>query len=96
MTLMVNFISSLRHLSNSKNSEYSNHLNTGLVWYLNGRYVFGCQMVLYSNCSEHCLTHDILVTLKKLISLITLVGSLEKNPLAVKLLDNRLYMSHGI
>ena len=29
----------------------------------------------------------------KLISLIPLVGSLEENPLAVKLLDNRLYMS---
>ena len=28
---------------------YSNHLNNGLVWYLNSRYVFGCQMVQYSN-----------------------------------------------
>ena len=26
-----------------------NHLNTGLVWYLNGRFVFVCQMVRYSN-----------------------------------------------
>ena len=26
-------------------SEYSNHLNTGLVWYSNGRFVSGCQMV---------------------------------------------------
>ena len=33
-----------------------------------------------------------LVTLER-ISLILLVGSLEVNPLAVKLLDNRLYMS---
>ena len=32
-----------------------------------------------------------LVTLE-LISLIPLVGSLEENPLAVKLLDNRLFM----
>ena len=28
---------------------YSNHLNTGLVWYSNGRFVSGCQMVRYSN-----------------------------------------------
>ena len=28
---------------------HSNHLNTGLVWYLNGRFVSGCQMVRYSN-----------------------------------------------
>ena len=31
------------------NSEYSNHLNTGLVWYSNGRFVSGCQMVWYLN-----------------------------------------------
>ena len=29
--------------------EYSNRLNTGLVWYLNGRSVPHCQMVRYSN-----------------------------------------------
>ena len=29
--------------------EYSNHLNTGLVWYTNGRIVSSCQMVWYSN-----------------------------------------------
>ena len=29
--------------------EYSIHLNTGLVGYLNGRFVSGCQMVRYSN-----------------------------------------------
>ena len=28
---------------------YSNHLNTGLVWYLNGRFVSGCQTNLLSN-----------------------------------------------
>ena len=28
---------------------YSYHLNTGLVWYSNGRFVSGCQMVRYSN-----------------------------------------------
>ena len=28
---------------------YSNRLNTKLVWYLNGRFVSGCQMVQYSN-----------------------------------------------
>ena len=28
---------------------YSDHLNTRLVWYLNGRFVSGCQMVWYSN-----------------------------------------------
>ena len=27
----------------------SNHLNTGLVWYSNGRFVSCCQMVRYSN-----------------------------------------------
>ena len=30
-------------------SKYSNHLNTGLVRYLNGRFVSGCQMVRYTN-----------------------------------------------
>ena len=28
---------------------YSNHLNTGLVWYLNGRFVSSCQTVWYLN-----------------------------------------------
>ena len=28
---------------------YCSHLNTGPVWYLNGRFVSGCQMVQYSN-----------------------------------------------
>ena len=28
---------------------YSNHLNIGLVWYSNGRFVSGSQMVRYSN-----------------------------------------------
>ena len=28
---------------------YSNHLNNGLVWYSNGRFVSGCQMVRYSS-----------------------------------------------
>ena len=28
---------------------YSNHLKTGLVWYSNGRFVSGCQMVQYLN-----------------------------------------------
>ena len=28
---------------------YSNHLNTGLVWYSKGRFVSGCQMVWYLN-----------------------------------------------
>ena len=28
---------------------YSNHLNTGLVWYSNGRFVSSCQMVQYLN-----------------------------------------------
>ena len=28
---------------------YSNHLNTGLVWYSNGSFVFRCQMVWYLN-----------------------------------------------
>ena len=30
-------------------SLYSNHLNTGLVRYLNGRFVSGCQMVRHKN-----------------------------------------------
>ena len=29
--------------------QYSNHLKSGLVWYSNGRFVSGCQLVLYSN-----------------------------------------------
>ena len=47
------------HDDNSSNSsqeqvrfnlrKYSNHLNTGLVWYLNGRFVSGCQIVRLSN-----------------------------------------------
>ena len=28
---------------------YSNHLNTGVAWYLNGRFVSGFQMVRYLN-----------------------------------------------
>ena len=28
---------------------YSNHLNTGLIWYSNCRFVTGCKMVWYSN-----------------------------------------------
>ena len=28
---------------------YSNHLNTRIVWYWNGSFVSGCQMVRYSN-----------------------------------------------
>ena len=28
---------------------YSNHLNVGLVWHLNGRFVSGSQMVRYLN-----------------------------------------------
>ena len=28
---------------------YSNHVNNGLVWYSNGRFVSGCQMVRYLN-----------------------------------------------
>ena len=35
--------------SNWEIDKYSNHLNTGLVWYLNGRFVSGGQMVRYSN-----------------------------------------------
>ena len=30
-------------------ANYSNHLNTGPIWYSNGRFVSGCQMVWYSN-----------------------------------------------
>ena len=29
--------------------KYSNHLNTWLVWYSNGRFVLGCQIIRYSN-----------------------------------------------
>ena len=32
-----------------RTSRYSNHLNTGLVWYLNGIFMSGCQMVWYWN-----------------------------------------------
>ena len=28
---------------------YSNHLNTGLVWFSNDRFVSGCQMMRYLN-----------------------------------------------
>ena len=33
----------------SVNTLYTNHLNTGLGWYWNGRFVSGCEMVQYSN-----------------------------------------------
>ena len=29
------------------NTQYNNHMNTGLVWYSNERFVSGCQMVWY-------------------------------------------------
>ena len=32
-----------------KKVKYSNHLNTGLGWYSNGRFVSGCQMIRYLN-----------------------------------------------
>ena len=31
------------------NTQYRTHLNTELVWYSNGRFVSGCQMVRYLN-----------------------------------------------
>ena len=31
------------------NINYCNHLNTRLVWYSNDRFLYGCQMVRYSN-----------------------------------------------
>ena len=34
---------------NFPKSEYSNHLNTRLVWYSNGRFVSSCPMVRYLN-----------------------------------------------
>ena len=34
---------------NSSQLNYSNHLNTGLVWYLNGRFVSGIQMVVWKS-----------------------------------------------
>ena len=34
---------------NELQNMYSNHLNTGLVGYSNGRFVFDCQMVRYLN-----------------------------------------------
>ena len=41
----------IRDSSNQVNPKinYSGDLNTGLVWYSNGRFVIGCQMVWYSN-----------------------------------------------
>ena len=39
----------LQHMFWCPPQYYSNHLNTGLVWYLNDRIVSGCQMVLYLN-----------------------------------------------
>ena len=56
-------------LSNGvRNLDYSKHLNTGLVWYLNGRFVFDCQRARYLNggqktglhffkCSTYPLNH---------------------------------------
>ena len=34
---------------NLKSVPYSNHLNTQIVWYSNGRFVSDCQKVRYSN-----------------------------------------------
>ena len=43
----------------SRNIElYCNHLNTGQVWYSNGSFVSGCQMVL-------CLNGGLKIGLKK-------------------------------
>ena len=47
----------------------------------------------FTNLKHVFLLYIILVTLE-LISLIPLEGSQEENPLAVKLLDNQLYMPH--
>ena len=44
-----------------------------------------CHFLLYSS--------NTIVTLRKKLSLIPLVGTPETDPLAVKLLDNRLYMN---
>ena len=52
MTINVSKIKSKHPPQWAENSvkHYSNHLNTGLVWYLNCKFVPGCQMVWYSNC----------------------------------------------
>ena len=42
----------IQNLSNATESWYSNHLNDGLVWYLNGWFVSSCQIVRYSNRNE--------------------------------------------
>ena len=63
--ILVRFFQHFQHLKsdtilpqNTKHYQYSdqneewvyiNHLNTGQVWYLNGRFVSGCQMVQHSN-----------------------------------------------
>ena len=39
----------LQHMFWCPPQYYSNHLNTGQVWYLNDRIVSGCQMVRYLN-----------------------------------------------
>ena len=33
----------------AKQYEYGNHLNIGLGWYSNGRFLSGCQMIEYFN-----------------------------------------------
>ena len=35
--------------SNNQNVFYSNHMNTGQDWYLNGPNLSGCKMILFSN-----------------------------------------------
>ena len=36
-------------LPNGEKIKYRTHLNTGLVWYSNGRFVSGCQIVWYAD-----------------------------------------------
>ena len=45
----MNMYQSFQFLNIQWGSEYSKHLNTGLVWYSNGKFVSGCQTVPYSN-----------------------------------------------
>ena len=46
LSYVIRFSGRFVQLSNRK---YSNHLNTGLVWYSNVRFMSGCEIVQYSN-----------------------------------------------
>ena len=83
--------------------EYSNHLKTRLVWYLNGKFVPGCQMIWYLNGGlktglkkAFILTSGEPSVNRIDLRALNLVGPIGNQPvlslLAVHHLDNQLYI----